>query len=87
MFILHEQEENTKINYISFIGDTSDARFDLAIIPTEHFYGKRLVFYIQSGRTAIVGLDDLEEPGFLEHAFNCTEAEANDLNEYLQSTF
>ena len=82
MHILYEDTETTEIKYISFIGE-SNAKFDLAIISTDRFYGKRIVFNIQSGKTAIIGRDDLEEPGYLEHAYQLSEDEAKDLYEYL----
>jgi hypothetical protein len=58
-------------------------RFDLAITSTNRFYGKKLVTDLQSGRTAIVGQDDLEEEGYLEHVFKLSEEEAADLNQFL----
>lgn len=80
--ILYEETENTNMKYISFIG-ASNARFDIAIIHTDRFYGKNLVIDLQSGKTAIIGEDDLEEPGFLEDTYNLSEDEAKDLYEYL----
>ncbi len=84
MDILYEEIESTNIKYTSFIS-ANDRRYDLAIIQTNHFYGKHLIINIQSGRTAIVGKDDLEEPGFLESAYNLSEEEAEDLYDYLSS--
>lgn len=60
-----------------------EARFDLAIIMTDRFYGKKLVLNLQSNRFAIIGQDDLEEEGYLEHAFQITEAEAAELTSFL----
>lgn len=82
MDILYEDVETSNIKYISFIGESSN-RFDLAIIVTDRFYGKILVIDIQSGKTAIIGKDDLEEEGYLEHIFNLSKEAANDLEEYL----
>lgn len=82
MQILYEETVTSKIKYISFIG-ASNRRFDLAIINTEHFYGKRLVIEILSGKTVILGKEDLEDPGFLGDAFGLSEKEGNDLYEFL----
>ena len=82
MFFLYEDEESSRIKYISFIGE-SNYRFDLAIIQTDRFFGKKLIVNIQSGRTGIVGHDDLEEPGFLENTFQLNEVEAQELYQYL----
>ncbi|MFV9511572.1 DUF3055 domain-containing protein [Tepidibacillus sp. LV47] len=79
---LFEDEETSRIKYISFIGE-SNTRFDLAIIQTERFFGKQLVINIQSGITAIIGQDDLEEPGFLKETFHLNEKEAKELYQYL----
>jgi len=82
MITLFEDEETSKIKYISFIGE-SNYRFDLAIIQTDRFFGKKLIINIQSGRTGIVGPDDLEEPGFLEGTYRLKEEEAQELYQYL----
>ncbi len=84
--VLYEETETSDIKYISFIGE-SNTRFDLAIIITDRFFGKSLVVNIQSGRTAIIGSDDLEEPDYIQEAFQLSEEEAKDLYEYLSRFF
>ncbi len=78
---LYDLVEDTNVRYVSFVSDNS--RFDLAIIHTDRFFGKTLVLDIQAGKFAIVGKDDLDEPGYIEHAFGITEASAEDLKEFL----
>ncbi|MEK4028308.1 DUF3055 domain-containing protein [Pseudobacillus sp. FSL P4-0506] len=80
-FFLYDETESTKTRYISFMGEHQ--RFDLALIQTDRYFGKRLVLDIQGSRFAIIGQDDLEEPGYLEHAFNLTEEEAAELRDFL----
>lgn len=80
-FFLYDETEDTQTRYVSFVGETN--RFDLAIMTTGRFYGKKLVLDIQSNRFAVIGTDDLEEPGYLEHAYNLSEAEADELKEFL----
>ncbi|TCS83110.1 DUF3055 domain-containing protein [Tepidibacillus fermentans] len=82
MITLFEDEETSRIKYISFIGE-SNTRFDLAIVQTDRFFGKKLVIHIQSGRIGIIGQDDLEEPGFLEETYHLSEEEVKDLYQYL----
>lgn len=48
------------------------------------FFGKVLVMDIQFGRFAIIGPDDVEEPGYLEHVYNRTEEDTVELREYLR---
>jgi hypothetical protein len=79
--IMYDDVEETKTRFIGFFGETK--RFDLAITQTDHFYGKSLVVDIQNGQAAIIGPDDLEEEGYLEHAFQLNEEEAQELNDFL----
>ncbi|BAU26834.1 hypothetical protein DFP93_111109 [Aneurinibacillus soli] len=78
---LYDHAEETKTRYVSFIG--LENRYDLAIIRTKNFYGKSIVLNILTHRMAILGQKDLDEPGYLEEAFNMSEADANELREFL----
>jgi hypothetical protein len=80
-FYLYDDTENTKMRFVSFMGEHS--RFDLAIISSERYYGKHIVMDIQGSRFAIIGPDDLEEEGYLEHAFQLTEEDAEELSSFL----
>jgi len=79
---LYDVREETNARFICILGK-SLRRFDLAIISTNHFYGKKIVIDIQSGRSAIIGPDDLAEEGYLEYIFNLTEEEAEELGTFL----
>ena len=81
-FFLYDDVEDTKKRFVSFAGKTQ--RYDLAILQSSRFFGKVLVLDIQFGRFAIIGSDDVEEPGYLEHVYNRSEAETEDLREYLR---
>ncbi|WLR50462.1 DUF3055 domain-containing protein [Bacillus tianshenii] len=81
-FFLYDERENTETRFISFMGESH--RFDLAIIKTNRYYGKQLVLDIQSGRFAIIGSDDVNEEGYLEHAYNLNEEDAEELREFLR---
>ena len=81
-FFLYDDVEDTKTRFVSFAGKTQ--RFDLAILQSSRFFGKVLVLDIQFNRFAILGSDDIEEPGYVEHAYNRTEADTEDLREYLR---
>ncbi|MGI6127800.1 MAG: DUF3055 domain-containing protein [Planifilum sp.] len=80
---LYDEVEDTQTRYVSFVDDT--ARFDLALITTERFYGKTLVLNLQSNRYAIIGQDDLEEPGYLEKVYGIGPEEAERLKQFLLS--
>ncbi|WP_226529107.1 DUF3055 domain-containing protein [Metabacillus niabensis] len=80
-FFLYDDTVETKTRFVSFMGDNQ--RFDLAVIQSDRYYGKQLVLDIQSNRFAIIGEDDLKEPGYIEHAFNLNEENAEELREFL----
>ncbi|WP_227937461.1 DUF3055 domain-containing protein [Alkalihalobacillus deserti] len=80
-FYLYDEIEETRTRFVSFMGEHQ--RFDLAVVTSSRYYGKQLVLDIQSSRFAIVGPDDLEEPGYLEHAYNLTVEEAEELRSFL----
>ncbi|MCT6925147.1 MULTISPECIES: DUF3055 domain-containing protein [Bacillales] len=80
-FFLYDDVEDTKTRFVSFAGKTQ--RYDLAILQSGRFFGKVLVLDIQFGRFAIIGPDDVEEPGYLEHVYNRSEEETVDLRAYL----
>lgn len=79
---LYDGKEETTTRFVCFVGH-SLRRFDLAITNTNRFYGKKLVTDMQSGRTAIIGPDDLEEEGYLEHVYQLNEEEAEELRNFL----
>ncbi|MCL7748934.1 DUF3055 domain-containing protein [Halalkalibacter alkaliphilus] len=80
-FFLYDDIEETRTRFVSFMGENQ--RFDLAIINSSRYYGKQLVLDVQSNRFAIIGSDDLDEPGYIEHAFNLTSEEAGELRSFL----
>jgi hypothetical protein len=79
---LYDMTEDTSTRFVSFVGP-SVKRFDLAITSSNRFYGKKLVADIQTGKTAIIGPDDLDEEGFLEHIFKLEEEGALELKTFL----
>src|SRR5690606_20505505 len=81
-FYLYDEIEETETRYVSFLGEHE--RFDIGIVKTNRFFGKSLVFNIQSNRFAIIGNDDLDEPGCLEAVFQLNEKEANELRAFLR---
>ena len=80
---LSDSTEETSTRFVCFVGEKSLNRFDLAITTTNRFYGKKLVTDLQSGKTAIIGPDDLEEEGYLEHVYKLNEEQAEELTEFL----
>ncbi|MFC4099580.1 DUF3055 domain-containing protein [Paenibacillus xanthanilyticus] len=79
---MSDMTEETSTRFTTFI-TPSLKRFDLAVTTTNRFYGKKLVTDLQSGKTAIIGPDDLEEEGYLEYTFKLSEEEAAELSQFL----
>lgn len=80
-FYLYDDTVETKTRFVSFMGENN--RFDLAIVKSDRYYGKHLVLNILSSRFAIIGEDDLKEPGYIEHAFDLDEEDAEELRDFL----
>lgn len=80
-FFLYDDTVDTKTRFVSFMGENH--RFDLAIIQSDRYYGKQIVLDIQSNRFAIIGEDDLKEPGYLEYAFKLNDEDAEELRDFL----
>ena len=81
-FFLYDDTENTKTRFVSFVGENQ--RFDLAIMQTSRYYGKSIILDIQGSRFAIIGHDDLDEEGYLEHVYNLSEEDADELRDFLR---
>ncbi|WP_339229532.1 DUF3055 domain-containing protein [Aeribacillus sp. FSL K6-2833] len=80
-FFLYDETVETKTRFVSFMGENQ--RFDLAIIQSDRYYGKYLVLNLQSNRFAIIGEDDLKEPGYLEDVYQLNDENAKELREFL----
>lgn len=79
---LYDHQEETTTRFVCFVGETLH-RFDLAIMTTTRFYGKKMVIDLQTGRSAVIGPDDLAEEGYLEYAYKISEEEAEELRTFL----
>ena len=83
-FILYDETETTSTRFVGFA--TNNVRYDLAIVTTAHFYGKKLVVSIQSGRSAILNDEDAQNIVHLMDAYGISdETEAEELSEFLLS--
>lgn len=80
-FFLYDDIEENKTRFVSFMGENQ--RYDLAIMQSNRFYGKILVLDMQHNRFAIIGSDDLDEPGYLEDVYKRPPEEAQEIREYL----
>lgn len=79
---LSDSTEQTSTRFVTFVTPSLN-RFDLAILTTNRFYGKKLVIDMQSGRSGVLGPDDLEEEGVLENTYRINEEQAAELAQFL----
>jgi hypothetical protein len=79
---LYDHTEETSTRFVCFVGESLH-RFDIAIMSSTRYYGKKMVIDLQSGRSAVIGPDDLEAEGYLEYAFKISEEEAQELESFL----
>lgn len=80
---LSDSTEATSTRFVCLI-TRSLKRFDLAVVTTNRFYGKKLVIDLQFGVAAIIGPDDLAKEGYLEKTFSMNEVEAEELRSFLE---
>lgn len=80
---LSDSTEQTTTRYVTFITQSLH-RFDLAIMSTNRFYGKKIVIDMQKGISAVIGPDDVAEPGYLQATFRLSEEEAAELAAFLE---
>lgn len=80
-FFLYDDTVATKTRFVSFLG--GNERHDLALLYSDRHYGKTIVLDMQSNKFAIIGPDDLNEQGYLEHAFSMSEENAEELRSFL----
>ncbi len=81
--IMYDELEDTHTRFVGFVGQRS--RFDLAITETNHFYGKKLVYCLQSGRSAILTVEEVDDFQYVATAFQVSEEEAQELADFLAS--
>lgn len=82
LHILYDETEHTSTRFVGITGNA--ARFDVIITTTAHFFGKKLVAVIQSGRTAIMSEDDATNLPYIMQAFNITDdEEAEEFSQFL----
>lgn len=80
--LLYDESEHTATRFVGIAGNS--ARFDVIITTTAHFYGKKLVSVIQTGRTAIMNDDDATNIPYVMQAFQITDPEeAEEFSEFL----
>ncbi|GGE66886.1 DUF3055 domain-containing protein [Priestia taiwanensis] len=80
---LYDETENVKVKFVGFM--TDDVRYDFGIVYTNAFFGKPLVVCMQTGRSAVLCQEDVENVEHLQQLFKIdSDKEAVDLSEYFK---
>ena len=80
---MYDKTEPTYARFVGFIGN--HGRYDLVILTTDQFYGKKLVTSITAGRSAILNQEDIQNIAYLMEAFAFhTEEEAEEFAFFLE---
>lgn len=78
---LYDDDESSQVQFVGFVGEYS--RYDLMLIQTDRHFGKTMVLNMQTNKFGIIGIDDLEEEGYIAYILGVTENEGNEITEYL----
>lgn len=79
--LMYDETEETSTRFVGFVG--AQARFDLAITTTNHFFGKKLVYCLQSGRSVIMTANEAEDVAYICQAFRVSDEEGEELAAFL----
>ncbi|MFD3447988.1 DUF3055 domain-containing protein [Microbacteriaceae bacterium 4G12] len=80
---LYDENEQVRVRFMGFA--TYDTRYDFGIVYTNMFFGKPLVVCMQTGRSTLIGQDDIDNVQHLKDVFRLrTLEEAEELAEFLQ---
>lgn len=79
---LYEEMERATIHFAGYASEKN--RYDFAIIFTEQFFGKPIVMCMQTGRSALLCVDDLNNVDYLQKSFSVRPDEAEELSLFLR---
>ncbi|MBD2861921.1 DUF3055 domain-containing protein [Paenibacillus oceani] len=75
---LYDTSEQAQVQFIGYASDR--ARYDFGIVYTNAFFGKPIVFCMQTNRSTLLDYEDLDNLTYLQKAFQLTTAEAEEVS-------
>ncbi|MCA0971769.1 DUF3055 domain-containing protein [Halobacillus litoralis] len=78
---LEDSTQDTRTRFVSFT--TGSHRFELALMKAERFNNQTMVINLQKNRQGLLDHDSLNVDGHLEHMFQLSPVEAEELRNYL----
>jgi hypothetical protein len=80
---LYDVTENTQVSFIGYASET--ARYDFAVVYTDSFFGKPLVVCMQTGKSALLCENDLENLEYLQRIFSISDRkQTEELSQFLK---
>ncbi|MBD1371274.1 DUF3055 domain-containing protein [Hazenella sp. IB182357] len=73
---LYDDAEQAKVRFVGFVSE--NGRYDFGIIYTNMFFGKPLVVCMQTGRSSLLSLEDMDNLEYLQKVFNLKSREEAD---------
>ncbi len=82
---LYDEQETINVRFVGFT--TEHVRYDFGIVHTNMFFGKPLVICMQTGRSTLLDLNDINNYDYLKNVFNINSIkEAEDLALFFEET-
>lgn len=81
--ILFDQFESTRTRYLGFVAD--GIRYDFTITYSQYFFGKAIVICLQSNKSALLDMHDINILDVMMHSLNLTHQQARHLSELLEA--
>ncbi|QAS53839.1 DUF3055 domain-containing protein [Halobacillus litoralis] len=79
--LLEDITQDTSTRFVSFT--TGTHRFELALMRAEYFNNQTMVINLPKNRQALLDLENINQDGHLEHMFQLSAMEAEELRNYL----
>ncbi|MBA2175754.1 DUF3055 domain-containing protein [Halobacillus locisalis] len=79
--LLEDHTLETRTRFVSFTAGSH--RFELALMKAERFNNQTMVINLPKNRQALLDHDTINQDGHLEHLFQLSAMEAEELRNYL----
>ncbi|WP_226580205.1 DUF3055 domain-containing protein [Halobacillus litoralis] len=79
--LLEDITQNTNTRFVSFTAGSH--RFELALMKADYFNNQTMVINLLKNRQALLDLENIKKDGHLEHMFQLSAIEAEELRNYL----
>ncbi|SHE62842.1 Protein of unknown function [Seinonella peptonophila] len=70
---LYDEAENAQVRFVGFV--SGNQRYDYGIVYTNLFFGKPLVVCMQTGRSSLFSLEDVDNLEYIQQVFNLRSLE------------